>query len=119
MNTIYMMMDEKRHFALVKIGFTSNLESRIYQYTTHNPLIECISVVNTMEKSKRKVEKMFHEEVEKMGLEFVTAVIDGKTTEWFKVDYNSQLYTDIREKGLNAFKSGKSRKNLGTFVLVK
>lgn len=119
MNKIYMMLDEKKDFALVKIGFASNLMIRVYQYTTHNPLTECISVIDTMAKSKRNVEKMFHEEIEKMGLEFVKAKIDGKKTEWFKVEYDSQLYKDIKTKGLNAFKCGKNRKNLGTYILVK
>lgn len=119
MNMIYLMKDEKRDFALFKVGFASNLMTRIYAYTTHNPLNECISTVNTRESSKRKVEEMYHSEIIKLGYKFVNAKIDNKKTEWFKVNYDDPFYTELCEKGLNAFKCGKNRKNYGTYILVK
>ena len=119
MNEIYLMKDEKRNYALVKAGFAKDLDKRIYQYTTHNPLCECISHVKTQEKSGRNIEKMFHDEIVARGYEFVSAVIDGKHTEWFKVSYDDPFYTELCEKGLNAFKCGKNRKNYGCFVLKK
>ena len=79
-NNIYLMKDERKDFALFKVGFTSNLEKRFYFYTSHNPLIECISYIRTYEKSKRLVEKMIHQEIKLKGYEYVTAKIDGKTT---------------------------------------
>ena len=114
---IYLMKDEKRHYALFKAGFATNLEKRIYAYTTHNPEVECISHMKTREASKHQTEKMFHEEIVKRGYETVTAVIDGKKTEWFKVDYNDPFYTELCEKGLNAFTCGRRRKNHGELKL--
>jgi hypothetical protein len=118
-NITYLMKDEKREFCLFKVGFASNLMSRVYQYTTHNPLNECISYVETMEKSKKKVEEIFHEEIIKRGYTFVNAKIDNKKTEWFKVSYDDPFYTELNEKGLCAFNCGKRRKDHGAFIVIK
>lgn len=112
-NTVYLMLDEKKDFALFKIGFTSNFTKRLYSYTTHNPLVRAIDTIATQKKSKRKVEKKFHEEIEKMGYNFLTATIDGKKTEWFIVQYNDPMYTNLKENGIKAFVNGRSRKNSG------
>ena len=80
MNKVYLMKDEKRKHCLFKVGFAKDLKSRVHQYTTHNPEVECISFLQTMEKTGRELEKTFHDEIEKMGYEFITAVIDGKKT---------------------------------------
>lgn len=119
MNYIYLMKDEKRTHALFKAGYASDISKRIYQYTTHNPEVQCISTVRTMEKSKKDIEKLFHDEIVARGYEFITAVIDGKKTEWFKVEYNDPFFTELDEKGLNAFKCGKNRKNYGVYNLAK
>lgn len=116
MNKLYLMKDEKRNYCLFKVGFAKDLQKRVYQYTTHNPAVECISFLQTMEKTGRTLEKTFHEEIEKMGYEFISATIDGKQTEWFKVSYEDKFFDDLCEKGLNAFKSGKNRKNYGVYV---
>ena len=115
MNAVYLMMDEKRNYALFKAGFASDLAKRFNAYTTHNPEVRCISYVKTMEKSKHFVEGLFHKEVIKMGYEMVVATIDGKNTEWFKVAYDDPFYTQLCELGLCAFKCGKNRKNYGEF----
>lgn len=112
MNVIYLMIDEKKDFALFKVGFTSNLMQRFYSYTTHNPLANCISLVQTQNASKRKVEKLFHEEIKSMGFEFVNAKIDNKKTEWFRVEYNNPMYHKLKKQGLQAFKNGKNRKEI-------
>ena len=114
-NEIYLMVDEKRHYPLVKPGFASDLEKRIYAYTTHNPEVRCISHVHTMKKSEKKVEKLFHAEMVRRGYTTITAVIDGKSTEWFKLSYDDPFYNEIMEKGLCAFTCGKRRKNYGEF----
>lgn len=119
MNIIYLMRDEKKDFALFKAGFATNLNKRIYQYTTHNPLVECISYVCTRESSGRSVEDKFHNEIIRRGYSFISAEIDGKNTEWFKVSYDDPFYTALCENGLNAFTCGKNRKNHGCFVLKK
>ena len=63
MNEIYLMRDEKRDCVLFKAGFAKKLDDRIYQYTTHNPMCECISHVKTQESSRHKVEKIFDKPV--------------------------------------------------------
>lgn len=117
MNTIYLMKDEKRNYALFKVGFTENLENRIYQYTSHNPEVECISTVNTYQVTHRNVEKLFHQEIEQRGYQFSTAIIDGKRTEWFRVAYTDPFFGELCSKGLNAFRCGKNRKDNGTYYL--
>ena len=119
MNELYLMRDEKKNFALFKVGFATDLNKRIYQYTTHNPLCECISHVRTQERSGRNIEKMFHDEIISRGYELINAIIDGKSTEWFCVSYDDPFYVEICKKELNAFKCGRSRKNYGCFVLNK
>lgn len=118
-NAIYMMKDEKREFALFKIGFAKELENRVKCYATHNPMIECVSHMATYTKSKHQVEIAFQTEFELMGYERVSSFINGQHTEWFKVEYNDPFYSELCEKGLSAFKCGKNRKNLGCYVLVK
>ena len=113
LNDIYLMLDEKRHHALVKPGFAKDLTTRIYAYTTHNPEVRCISHIRTMKKSGRKVEAMFHAELTKRGYETITANIDGKKTEWIKIPYDDPFYSAICEQGQCAFTCGKRRKNYG------
>jgi hypothetical protein len=115
MNGIYLMKDEKRNYCLFKVGFTSNIDARIKQYTTHNPECECVSIIRTQVKSKRNIEKIFHDEIQKRGYIFTTAVIDGKTTEWFRVSYNDEFFNQLTTKGLTAFQCGKNRKNYGEY----
>ena len=62
---------------------------------------------------------MIHQEIRSKGYKFITARIDGKTTEFFKVSYDDNFYKELNEKGLNAFKLAKNRKNLGCYVLSK
>lgn len=115
MNKLYLMKDEKRNYAMFKVGFAKNMEKRICQYTTHNPEVQCISTVNTQLTSGRNIEKMFHEEIKKRGYEFSIAYIDGKKTEWFKVPYTDPFFAELSAKGLNAFNCGRKRKNYGEY----
>lgn len=117
MNSLYLMKDEKRDYAIFKVGFAKDMTKRIHQYTTHNPEVQCISTVKTQLSSNRNVEKLFHKEIERKGYEFVTAIIDGKKTEWFKVPYSDPFFGELNAKGLNAFECGKNRKNYGTFTI--
>ena len=97
MNHVYLMKDEKRNYALFKAGFASHMEQRVYAYTTHNPEVVCVSTIRTRETSKRDVEKRFHDEIVAKGYEFITAIIDGKKTEWFKVSYDDPFFTELEE----------------------
>ena len=115
MNYLYLMKDEKRNYCLFKVGFATNLNTRLYAYTTHNPEVQCISTVKTQLSSGRNIEKIFHKEIEKRGYEFVSAMIDNKKTEWFKVPYTDPFFGELSAKGLNAFECGKKRKNYGEY----
>lgn len=106
MNTIYLLLDEKKDFACVKIGFTAKLENRLYAYEGYTPFTQCISIQHTQKRSKRLIETLYHKELEKKGYAFV-----GKQKrEWVVVQYDDPLYTAIKEKGLGAFKSSQGRK---------
>lgn len=112
-NTVYLMIDEKRRYALIKIGFTSNLPQRLQAYTTHNPEAECISTIRTQERSGREVEHRYHEELKSKGYIQTIATIDGKRTEWHRIPYSDPFLQELYAKGLTAFKCGKNRKDLG------
>lgn len=119
MNNIYLMRDQKMNYNLYKVGFTKNLEKRVYAYTTANPEACCISFAFTQDRSKRKVEKLFHDEITERGYEFMTATIDGKKTEWFRVYRDDPFCKELDEKGLNAFNTGKNRKTYGELIINK
>lgn len=116
MNAVYMLIDEKRTHALVKIGFASNLSDRMDSYMTENPEIRCISYIHTMKKTKQGVERTIQKEFSAKGFERVQGRIDGRTTEWFKVSYESTFYGELLAKGLNAFQCAKNRKNYGEYL---
>lgn len=116
MNNVYLMKDEKRNYCLFKVGFTSDLLTRMKAYASHNAETECISVVKTQAKSGKNIEKAFHDEVKARGYGFVYSTMNGNKTEWFKVSYEDDFYTELCEKGLNAFKCGKNRKNHGDYA---
>lgn len=115
MNSIYLMLDEKKDVALFKVGFASNLFRRMPQYSTHNARAQCIDYVKTQIKSKRQVEKKFHMEIKARGYSFCKSPITGSYTEWFEVPYNDPFYAALKSKGLNAFRCGKYRKSYGAF----
>lgn len=113
-NRLYLLIDEKRYYALVKIGFTSDLKARFFSYGTCNPEIECLDTIAIQQRTNREVEKKFHEELEKMGYSRARAkIITLKKSEWFKIPYNDPFLTEIRAKGFGAFQNGKKRKSLG------
>jgi hypothetical protein len=112
-NRIYLMVDEKKSHALVKVGFTSNIWQRIIAYVTHNPEVKCLGTIEIQQRTKRAVEKQFHTEITNKGYKFVYGQIISKKTEWFIVEYNDPFYKEILDKGLNAFDTGKNRKFKG------
>lgn len=115
MNSIYLMLDEKKDFALFKVGFASNLFQRMIYYATHNAGAQCIDYVKTQVKSKHQVEKQFHTEIKARGYNFYKSSLTGSYTEWCKISYDDPFYTELKSKGLNAFRCGKRRKNYGEF----
>ncbi len=117
MNNVYLMMDEKRFYALVKPGFAKDMAQRMTAYTTHNPEVRCISYIKTQSKSKHFVESLFHKELAERGYERIYGVMNGIKTEWFKIPYEDPFYSELCELGLCAFKCGKRRKNYGAFEI--
>lgn len=110
-NKIYLMVSEAKDYALFKVGFTSNLLQRFTAYSTHNANCKCVSTNTTYAKSKRAVETAYHNEILAKGYDFSVSALNGKKTEWFKVSYNDPFYEELLTKGLQAFKTGKNRKN--------
>jgi hypothetical protein len=111
MNKIYLMTMETKDCAFFKVGFSGNLIQRFLAYATHNPICRCISTNDTYAKSKRTVETAYHNEILAKGYDFAISSLNGKKTEWFKVAYDDPFYTELITKGLQAFKTGKNRKN--------
>ena len=65
---VYIMLDRKREgYALAKVGLSSDtLYNRFHSYKTSNPLLELVAVAEIRRnQTLRKVEKMFHEVLEK------------------------------------------------------
>lgn len=112
MNQIYLIKDEKKDYCLFKIGFTRDLIGRVNSYAGYIPTFQLVSAVSTMAKSKMKIEKAFHQEVEKLGYKFINARINFRKTEWFAVSYNDPFYNELNSKGLKAFATGKNRKEM-------
>lgn len=110
MNTLYLLIDEKKDFALVKIGFTSNLQMRLKSYSTANPWATLHSVVHTKSHMKHELEKRLHNEITKKGYDFVISKNLFTKTEWFKISYDDPFYMEIMEKGFKAFKTTKNHK---------
>ena len=104
------MIDEKRTFCLIKVGYTKDIKKRVYQYTTHNPFVKCFGYIKTQNRSGRNIEVLLHKELTARGYRQVKANMDSKTTEWFVVDYNDEFYNILTDKSLNAFKATKSHK---------
>ena len=53
MNYIYLMKDEKKNHALFKAGFAKDIATRVYAYTSHNPEVQCISTIRTMDNTMK------------------------------------------------------------------
>ena len=117
MNSVYMLIDEKREYALVKIGFASCIKNRMITYATSNPEAMCVDYVHTQSRSKHYVEKQFHKEILEKGYMFIRSNIFGSKTEWFKIGYDDPFYMELKLKGLNAFNCGKNRKTYGRFKI--
>lgn len=116
MNSLYLMIDEKRDFALVKVGFTTDLKSRLYAYSTHNPFVVCRDTMRTQPRSERKYERMVHEEMARCGYQFARSGVDNKLTEWVVMPYDSPLYANIKACGLKAFKCLRNKKSYGEYA---
>lgn len=109
---IYLMKAEFRTTAMFKVGFTDDLESRMAPYRTHNPGMELVSVLKTYAKTARNLENDIHNELRGMGFTIKHGRGSKGASDWFPVEYDSDLYAALNELGLLAFKSCKGRKEL-------
>lgn len=108
---VYLMKDEKKTACLFKVGYTKNIDQRMIPYITHNVWAELVDAVITYKKTKMQLETAIHAELAEMGVEML-AGMDGTITEWFAVDYDSELYKELNKKGLSVFKACKGRKSV-------
>jgi hypothetical protein len=112
-NRLYLLIDEKRQYALVKVGFTKDFEKRKGGYLTANPEAHLIDLVATQERTGRTIEKLFHQELEKRGYLRANGNIEKiKRSEWFRIPYTDPFLQEIQAKGFQAFTNGKNRKSL-------
>ena len=110
---IYLIKTELRTHAAFKVGFTAhNDNGRFTPYHTHNPNAELVSMMETYAKTKRDLENAIHSELRDMGFDIKHGRGTKGASDWFKVDYDSDLYTALNELGLLVFKACKGRKEL-------
>ena len=104
---IYLVKTQVRNGTYFKVGYTSNLLKRIVPYLTHNPAFELLETVDTYNKTKRQLETEIHTEIEKMGYQFKTTILNIKT-EWFFVPMDKEV--EFEQNGLKQFKACRNRK---------
>lgn len=111
MNTVYLIIDEKKGVCLAKVGCTADLQTRLQAYKTHNPMAEVVSIQNTQERTCRRIEDAYHAEFRTLGFYSVGLPPKrGRMSEWFIIPYDSEFYNELKTKGLDAFKASKGRK---------
>lgn len=106
------MKAEFRTAAMFKVGFTDDLENRMTPYRTHNPGMELVSVLKTYAKTARNLENDIHNELREMGFAIKRGRNSKGASDWFSVDYDSDLYNRLNTEGLLFFKVCKGRKEL-------
>lgn len=114
MKCIYLIIDKNN--ALVKIGYTSNLTQRIYQYTTANPKAYIRDYCKIYEKTGRSLEKQAQAELRRLGGIPVIATMDGKITEWYDLENNPMVLQGLLTDGLQALTICQGRKSLGVYI---
>lgn len=114
MNTIYLIVDKGNKMA--KIGFTSNLEQRIYAYTTANPKAYIRDYCLTHQKTGLDLERKAQHEMAKRGGRRLYASMDGKKTEWFDFEHQPEFFNNLLKNGLQALTTCRGRKSYGVYT---
>lgn len=117
-NNIYLMVDEKKEYTNIKVGFTGNFFQRVIAYGTVSPDTYCLSRVETYRKTGRELEKAIHAELASRGYSRKYSRLTGSKTEWFAIANRDEFLTEIMEKGLLAFDACKGRKEIGGWDIV-
>ena len=113
MRAIYLIVDKGNQMA--KVGYTTDLAKRVYQYTTANPKARVIDYCEVYTKTKTQLEHCARADLEALGGVRLTSPIDGKRTEWFDFEGKPEVFQELLHNGLTMLKSCKGRKCCGVF----
>lgn len=94
---VYVMLDKKSEdFALAKVGLTADtLFNRLHSYKTGNPLLELVAIAEIRKnQTLRKVEKMFHAELDDK--------FENLCGEWYVIN-DKETIKEIEENGFKYF----------------
>ena len=114
MNAIYLIIDKGK--MMVKVGFTKNLQQRVYAYSTANPKAFIRDYCLTYSKTGTTLEQAARKELAKLGGQRLYSVIDGKRTEWFDFENCPKVFQMIIENGLSCLNSCRDRKYMGPYT---
>ena len=83
---LYLLKDSRGGKVLVKVGIAKDVERRMAQYKTHNPLAKLMQVATPLDCSDAVAENHCHAYFEDMGYKNV------KGTEWYQVPKGRKDY---------------------------
>lgn len=89
--SVYLNQCTNKPLYCVKIGQSKNLERRINQYYTYNPIFKLIDYIPIDSKNLLKKEKSYHEILSRRS--------KWSTGEWFIIEKDT--YFDLIENGFN------------------
>lgn len=110
---IYLLIDYKRDYAAVKIGYTANILTRFMQYDCHNSDVICVDTMQTYRKTKHSLELAVNAEMARRGYARMRGQLTGKVTEWYKIDYTDAFLSQLETQGLQVFAACNGRKSNG------
>lgn len=114
MRAVYLIIDKNNMMA--KVGYTTDLCSRVYAYTTANPKAYIRDYCIIYAKSKTTLERAAAAELAKLGGRRLHSVIDGKRTEWHDFEDVPQVFENLLRDGLQALQCCKGRKSHGVYT---
>lgn len=111
---IYLIIDKGNKLA--KVGYSSNLASRVILYGGHNPMAVIVDHCATYKTSRRTVEMTAQQQLRALGGVPVVAEMTHTVTEWHAFPNNPEVLDKLTTEGLEALGLGK-RKYKGIFTL--
>lgn len=103
----------KKDGILLKIGYATDLITRMKQYATHNGASKFLEYAETYKKTKHNLEKTLHKELTDRGYIrlYKKVLIWNVKTEWFHLTYEQwQELINNSDTILGNFKACKGRK---------
>ena len=101
--SVYMNPYTKEEYYWIKVGKSTDIESRILTYKTHNPMIWVNDTLEVGTEYLDKMEKLCHRQ-----LKLISSEVADNTKEWFLV--SRETYLEICEKGWDYFEAVKNYK---------